>query len=88
LTKADVGIAMGSGTDVAMASGHVIMMKSDLEHVILALRIGMYAFKKIKENLAMSFAYNAITMSIAARVFYNVTNSLVLTPALAALDGS
>lgn len=46
MIKADVGIAMGSGTDVAMASGHVIMMKSDLEDVIIALRIGMYAFKR------------------------------------------
>lgn len=85
LTQADVGIAMGSGTDVAMASGHLILMKSDLEHVILALKIGKYAFKKIKQNLAISFAYNIITMSIAAGVFYGLTNSLVLTPALAAL---
>jgi P-type Cu+ transporter len=65
LTQAEFGIAMGSDTDVAMALGHVIMMKSDLEHVILALKIGMYAFKKIKENLAMSFAYN----------YYNYVNS-------------
>jgi P-type Cu+ transporter len=85
LTQAEFGIAMGSATDVAMALGHVIMMKSDLEHVILALKIGMYAFKKIKENLAMSFTYNTITMSIAAGVFYRVTNSLVLSRALAAL---
>ncbi|MGH9954491.1 MAG: heavy metal translocating P-type ATPase, partial [Nitrososphaeraceae archaeon] len=85
LTQADVGIAMGSGTDVAMASGHIIIMKNDLQHVILALKIGRYAFKKIKENLAISFAYNAITMSIAAGVFFGFTNSLVLTPALAAL---
>ena len=85
LTQADVGIAMGSGTDIAMASGHVILMKGDLEHVILALKIGGYAFRKIKENLAISFAYNAITMSIAAGIFYGITNSLVLTPALAAL---
>ena len=85
LTQADVGIAMGSGTDVAIASGHIILMKSDLEHVILALKIGRYAFKKIKQNLAISFAYNVITMSIAAGIFYGLTNSLVLTPALAAL---
>jgi P-type Cu+ transporter len=85
LTQADVGITMGSGTDVAIASGHIILMKSDLEHVILALKIGRYAFKKIKQNLAISFAYNVITMSIAAGVFYGLTNSLVLTPALAAL---
>lgn len=85
LTQADVGIAMGSGTDIAIASGHIILMKSDLEHVILALKIGRYAFKKIKQNLAISFVYNVITMSIAAGVFYGLTNSLVLTPALAAL---
>ena len=85
LTQADVGIAMGSGTDVGMESGHVIIMKNDLQSIILALRIGRYAFRKIKQNLAISFAYNAITMSIAAGVLYSLTNSLVLTPALAAL---
>lgn len=85
LMQADVGIAMGSGTDIAISSGHVILMKSDLEHVILALKIGRYALKKIKQNLVISFAYNAITMSIAAGVFYGLTNSLILTPELAAL---
>lgn len=85
LTQADVGIAMGSGTDVAMASGHVILMKSDLDGVLFGLKIGKYALNKIKQNLAISFAYNAITMSIAAGVFYGITQSLILTPALAAL---
>ena len=60
LTQADVGIAMGSGTDVAMSSGGIILMKSDLYHVLSALKIGEYSFKKIKQNLAMSFAYNNI----------------------------
>jgi Cu+-exporting ATPase len=77
LTQADIGIAMGSGTDVAMASGHVILMKDDLAGVLTALKLGKYALKKIKENLAMS--------SIAAGVLYSITNSLILTPALAAL---
>jgi Cu+-exporting ATPase len=85
LTQADIGIAMGSGTDVAMASGHVILMKDDLTGVLTALKLGRYALKKIKENLAMSFAYNVITISIAAGVLYSITNSLILTPALAAL---
>ena len=85
LTQADIGIAMGSGTDVAMAAGHVILMKSDLKGVIAALEMGSYSLKKIKQNLAMSFAYNAITMSIASGLFYGMTNSLVLTPAFAAL---
>lgn len=85
LTQADIGIAMGSGTDIAMAAGHVILMKSNLEGVLFALKIGKYSLHKIKQNLAISFAYNAITMSIAAGVFYTLTNSLILTPALAAL---
>ncbi len=85
LTQADIGIAMGSGTDVAKSSGHIILMKSDLNHVLYALKIGRYALRKIKQNLAMSFTYNVITISIAAGLLYGITNSLILTPALAAL---
>ena len=85
LTQADVGIAIGSGTDVAMSSGHVILMKSDLKHVLYALKLGRYSFKKIKQNLAMSFTYNVVTISIAAGLLYSLTNSLILTPALAAV---
>jgi P-type Cu+ transporter len=85
LTQSDIGIAMGSGTDVAVSSGHIILMKSDLHYVLSALKIGEYSLKKIKQNLAMSFAYNVITISIAAGLFYSITNSLILTPALAAL---
>jgi P-type Cu+ transporter len=85
LTQSDIGIAMGSGTDVAVSSGHIILMKSNLRYVISALNIGEYSLKKIKQNLAMSFTYNVITISIAAGLFYSITNSLILTPALAAL---
>jgi Cu+-exporting ATPase len=85
LTQADIGIAMGSGTDVAQASGHVILLKSDLQDVIHAFKVGEYSLKKIKQNLAISFAYNSITIPIAAGLLYSLTNSLVLTPALAAL---
>ena len=85
LTQADVGIAMGSGTDIAMSAGNVILIKSDLNHVVSVLKIGKYSLKKIKQNLAMSFAYNAITISIAAGLLYGFTHSLILTPTLAAL---
>jgi Cu+-exporting ATPase len=85
LTQADIGIAMGSGTDVAMAAGHVILMKNDLRDVLYALKIGRYSLLKIKQNLAISFAYNSITIPIAAGILYWMTQSLVLTPALAAL---
>ena len=85
LTQSDIGFAMGSGTDVAMSAGHIILMKSDLRCVLSAFKIGKYSFKKIKQNLAISFAYNVITISIAAGLFYSLTNSLVLTPGFAAL---
>lgn len=84
LTQADVGMAIGSGTDVAMAAGDVILMKSDLQNVVFALKIGKYSLKKIKENLTISFAYNAITIPIAAGILFGITNSLILTPGLAA----
>lgn len=85
LTQADVGIAMGSGTDVAQASGHVILLKSDLQDVVYAFKVGEYSLKKIKQNLAISFAYNSVTIPIAAGLLHSLTNSLVLTPPLAAL---
>ncbi|HEY6164199.1 MAG TPA: copper-translocating P-type ATPase [Nitrososphaeraceae archaeon] len=85
LTQADIGIAIGSGTDVALSSGHIILMKSDLLQILYALKIGQYSMKKIKQNLSMSFVYNVVTISIAAGLLYGITNSLVLTPALAAL---
>jgi Cu+-exporting ATPase len=85
LTQADVGIAIGSGTDVAVSSGHIVLMKSDLRQILYALKIGQYSMRKIKQNLTMSFTYNIITISIAAGLFYSITNSLVLTPTLAAL---
>jgi cation transport ATPase len=76
---------MGSGTDIAMSAGNVILIKSDLDHVISVLKLGEYSLKKIKQNLAMSFVYNAITISIAAGLLYGFTHSLILTPTLAAL---
>ncbi|MGC2426078.1 MAG: copper-translocating P-type ATPase [Nitrososphaeraceae archaeon] len=85
LTTADIGIAIGSGTDVALSSGHIILMKSDLNQIVYALKLAKYSMKKIKQNLAMSFTYNVVTISIAAGLLYGITNSLVLTPALAAL---
>lgn len=85
LTRADVGIAMGSGTDIAAAAGHVILMKSDLQGVLFALNSGKSALKKIKQNLAISFAYNIIAISIATGILHSITHSLVLTPEFAAL---
>jgi len=85
LTQADIGIAMSSGTDVAIDSGNVILMKNDLSDIVFAFALAKYSMKKIKQNLTISFAYNSIAISIAAGLLYGVTNSLVLTPALAAV---
>ena len=60
LTQADVGIAMRSGTDVAMDAGHVILMKNDLSDIVYAFKLAEYSLNKIKQNLTMSFAYNAL----------------------------
>ena len=79
LTQADIGIAIGSGTDVALSSGHIILMKSNLHQIPYPLKIGQYSMKKIKQNLSMSFTYNVVTISIAAGLLYGLTNSLVLT---------
>jgi P-type Cu+ transporter len=85
LTQADIGIAMGSGTDVAMNAGHAILMKNDLSDIVFAFKLAKYSMKKIKQNLTISFTYNSIAISIAAGLLYGITNSLILTPALAAV---
>jgi len=85
LTQAYIGIAMSSGTDVAIDAGNVILMKNDLSDIVFAFALAKYSMKKIKQNLTISFAYNSIAISIAAGLLYGVTNSLVLTPALAAV---
>ncbi len=85
LTQADIGLAMSSGTDVAMNAGNIILMKNDLSDIVFVFKLAKYSMKKIKQNLTISFAYNSIAISIAAGLLYGITNSLVLTPALAAV---
>ena len=85
LTQADVGIAMGSGADVAMDAGHVILTNSDLSSIVHAFKLSEYSMKKIRQNLTMSLVYNAITISMATGLLYGFTNSLILTPALGAI---
>ena len=85
LTQADIGIAMRSGTDIAMDAGHIILMKNDLYDIVYAFKLADYSLKKIKQNLTISFAYNSITIPIAAGLLFGITNSLILTPALAAI---
>lgn len=83
LAQADLGIAMGSGTDVAMETGGVVIMKNDLRDVVGALQLSKQTLGKIKQNMFFALFYNVVGIPIAARVFAGV--GLVLKPELAGL---
>lgn len=83
LAQADLGIAMGSGTDVAVETGGVVIMKNDLKDVITAIQLSEQTMSKIKQNMFFALIYNVIGIPIAARVFTEF--GLVLKPELAGL---
>lgn len=83
LAEADTGIAVGTGTDVAIESADVVLMGGDLRGVVNALAISQTTIRNIKQNLFWAFAYNACLIPIAAGVLYPVNGSL-LSPVLAA----
>jgi P-type Cu+ transporter len=70
LAQADVGIAMGTGTDVAMESGSITLVKGDLTGILRARRLSQATMRNIRENLFFAFIYNAIGVPIAAGVLY------------------
>lgn len=84
LAQADVGIAIGSGTDIAKETGHVILIKDDLMDVVAAIQISRQTLRLIKQNLGWAFGYNTITIPLAAGILYPFFAQLV-SPELAAL---
>jgi Cu+-exporting ATPase len=84
LAAADVGIAMGTGIDVAISSAQVTLVKGDLRGILRARQISQTTVANMKQNLAFAFAYNALGMPIAAGVLYPVFG-LLLSPMIAAL---
>lgn len=82
LAQADVGIAFGSGTDVAMETGQVILIKNDLRDVVTAIDLSIYTVQKIKQNLFWAFIYHIVGIPIAAGVLYPFTGFL-LNPMIA-----
>jgi len=83
LAQADLGIAMGSGTDVAMEAGGIVIMKNDLNDVVTAFELSRETMSKIKQNMFFALFYNVIGIPIAARLFSSY--GLVLKPELAGL---
>jgi Cu+-exporting ATPase len=83
LAQANVGIAMGSGTDVAMEAGDIVIMKSDLNDVVTSFQLSKETLNKIRQNMFFALFYNVIGIPIAARAFFAF--GLVLKPELAGL---
>ena len=84
LAQANVGIAMGTGTDVAMESAGVTLVKGDLRGIVRAIRLSRAVMKNIRQNLFFAFVYNSMGVPIAAGVLYPVSG-LLLSPMLAAV---
>lgn len=74
LTQADIGIAIGSGTDVAIESGDVVLIKDDLRDSVNAIKLSKKVMSRIKQNIFWAFAYNAALIPVAAGVLYPLYN--------------
>ena len=84
LAQADVGIAMGTGTDVAMESSGVTLVKGDLRGIARAVRLSRRTMSNIRQNLVFAFGYNALGVPLAAGVLYPIFG-LLLSPMIASL---
>jgi P-type Cu+ transporter len=84
LAKANVGIAMGTGTDVAINSAHVTLVKGDLRGIARARLLSLETVRNMRQNLAFAFVYNALGIPLAAGLLYPFTGRL-LSPMIAAL---
>ncbi|TFB54170.1 heavy metal translocating P-type ATPase [Cryobacterium tagatosivorans] len=87
LAQADLGIAIGAGTDVAIETADVVLMRSDPLDVPVALRIGKGTLRKMRQNLGWAIGYNVIALPIAAGVFYP-SLGIMLSPEIAAISMS
>ncbi|MEW1986505.1 heavy metal translocating P-type ATPase [Pseudarthrobacter oxydans] len=87
LAQADLGIAIGAGTDVAIETADVVLMRSDPLDVPIALRIGKGTLRKMRQNLGWAIGYNVLALPIAAGVFYPAFG-LMLSPEIAAISMS
>lgn len=84
LVQSDLGIAIGAGTDVAVESGSIVLMKSDPRDVVRAIHLGHLVLGKIKQNIAWAIGYNAIALPVAAGVLFPFFG-ILLSPQIAAI---
>ncbi len=84
LAEADVGIAMGTGTDVAIESAGVTLVKGDLRGIVRAIQLSRHTMRNIRQNLFFALIYNALGVPIAAGVLYPISAHLLLNPMIAA----
>jgi Cu+-exporting ATPase len=84
LAQSDVGLAIGSGTDVAKETGDVILIKDDIRDVVVALEVAKATMRKVKQNLFWAFVYNTLGIPLGAGLFYPFA-SLVISPEIAGL---
>ena len=83
LAQADIGIAVGSGTDVALETGDIVLVKNDLRDVVISIQLSRATMNKIKQGLFWAFAYNAALIPVAAGILYPVMG-ILLDPIFAA----
>jgi Cu+-exporting ATPase len=84
LARADIGIAIGAGTDIALEAGQIVLIKNDLRDVVTAIDLSNYTINKIKQNLFWAFFYNSIGIPIAAGLLYPfILNPMIAGAAMA-----
>ena len=83
LAQADIGIALGTGTDIALESGNIVLIGEDLKGVVSAIKLSRWTFRKIRQNLFWALIYNTASIPIAAGALYPLTHWL-LSPMVAA----
>ena len=84
LVQSDVGIAVGGGTDIAMDSADIVLVRNDLRDILTAIRLSRKTLVNIKQNLFWAFFYNVIGIPLAAGIFY-IFGGPLLNPIFAAL---